>query len=86
MVFDVRVVVQVELESGGGVVPHAFDNEAMKAIAGPSVTDAQGFEDDEFLAELRAVLACAIQRGVVSEAPRRSHPVQHKWAIELHGR
>ena len=64
---------------------HAFEEEAVRAGAGPGVVVPQSLVDDQGLADLAGAERRVVERVVVREAPERLHPVQDVVAAAVDG-
>ncbi len=71
------------LREFGGIVPHAFDQEGVQAIAGPGIVAAQWLEDQQRLIEVTGEGAGVLQGEIGATAPEGGHPVQHVAACGL---
>lgn len=80
---NVGIVADAGCFAVGGILGHAFENEAMKAIASPGIANAQRFEDEERLIERGAMLEGAVEGKVVAQPTVGNHPVEDVGASRL---
>jgi hypothetical protein len=68
------------LAGGAGVVGHAVEDEAVEAVGGPGVGDAERLEEEDGLLEEAGPVGGALEGGVVVEASLRGDPVEDEVA------
>jgi hypothetical protein len=82
--FKVRIVRDPECFQPLSIVSHAVDDKAVKAVAGPRIAEAKGFEHEKRLCKTIGPVHCLLKAEIPSCAAEGGHPVEDIVPLFIH--